>query len=120
MNLSALAPALIGSELFGHRKGAFNGVIRDREGLLETAGVDGKVFLDEIGELNQSIQVKLLRVLQSRKFSRVGETQQRQFFGKIVVAKNRDPVQEMTAGRFREDLYYRLCADMIHMPTLQE
>lgn len=120
VNLSALSPALIESELFGHRKGAFTGAVSDREGWLETAGTHGTVFLDEIGELDHSIQVKLLRVLQSRKFSRVGETQQRQFFGKIVAATNRDLAQEMAAGKFREDLYYRLCADMIHTPTLQE
>lgn len=120
VNLSALSPALIESELFGHKKGAFTGAISDRAGWLETVGVHGTVFLDEIGELEHSIQVKLLRVLQSRKFSRVGETQQRQFFGKIVAATNRDLAQEMAAGRFREDLYYRLCADRIHTPTLQE
>lgn len=76
--------------------------------------------MDEIGELEHSIQVKLLRVLQSRGFSRVGDTHQRQFRGKIVAATNRDLAQEMAAGRFREDLYYLLCADMIHTPTLKE
>jgi DNA-binding NtrC family response regulator len=120
VNLSALSPALIESELFGHRKGAFTGAISDREGWLETAGIHGTVFLDEIGELDHSIQVKLLRVLQSRQFSRVGETRQRQFSGKIVAATNRDLAQEMSVGKFREDLYYRLCADRIHTPTLQE
>jgi DNA-binding NtrC family response regulator len=120
VNLSALSPALIESELFGHRKGAFTGAISDRVGWLETAGIHGTVFLDEIGELDHSIQVKLLRVLQSRQFSRVGETQQRQFSGKLVAATNRDLAQEMATGKFREDLYYRLCADMIHTPTLQE
>ena len=120
VNLSALSPTLIESELFGHRKGAFTGAVMDREGWLETAGPQGTVFLDEIGELDLSIQVKLLRVLQSGSFSRVGETQQRRFAGKFVAATNRDLSQEMAAGRFREDLYYRLCADMIHTPTLHE
>jgi len=120
VNLSALSPTLIESELFGHKKGAFTGAIADREGWLEVAGEQGTVFLDEIGELDLSIQVKLLRVLQSGSFSRVGETQQRQFGGKFVAATNRDLPQEMAAGRFREDLYYRLCADMIHTPTLYE
>lgn len=120
VNLSALAPTLIESELFGHKKGAFSGAVTDREGWLETAGPQGTVFLDEIGELDLSIQVKLLRVLQSRSFSRVGDTQSRQFGGKFVVATNRDLSQEMAAGRFREDLYYRLCADMIQTPTLHE
>lgn len=120
VNLSALSPTLIESELFGHVKGAFTGAGADREGWLEVAGEQGTVFLDEIGELDLSIQVKLLRVLQSGSFSRVGETQQRQFGGKFVAATNRDLSQEMAAGRFREDLYYRLCADMIQTPTLRE
>ena len=120
VNLSALSPTLIESELFGHKKGAFSGAIADREGWLEVAGEQGTVFLDEIGELDLSIQVKLLRVLQSGSFSRVGETLERKFSGKFVAATNRDLSQEMAAGRFREDLYYRLCADMIETPTLSE
>ena len=120
VNLSALSPTLIESELFGHKKGAFTGAITDREGWLEVAGAQGTVFLDEIGDLDHSIQVKLLRVLQSRSFSRAGETLQRQFAGMFVAATNRDLAQEMAAGRFREDLYYRLCADMIHTPALHE
>ena len=120
VNLSALSPNLIESELFGHRKGAFSGAIGDRAGWLEVAGAQGTVFLDEIGELDLSIQVKLLRVLQSGTFSRVGDTVERTFGGKFVVATNRDLSQEMAAGRFREDLYYRLCADMIQTPTLRE
>lgn len=120
VNLSALSPTLIESELFGHRKGAFSGAIGDREGWLEVAGERGTVFLDEIGELDLSIQVKLLRVLQSGTFSRVGDTEERTFGGKFIVATNRDLSQEIAAGRFREDLYYRLCADMIQTPTLRE
>ncbi len=120
VNLSALSATLIESELFGHTKGSFTGAVTDRQGWLEVAGAQGTVFLDEIGELDLSIQVKLLRVLQSRGFSRVGETQQRQFAGKFVAATNRDLAQEMADGRFREDLYYRLCADMIHTPALHE
>jgi DNA-binding NtrC family response regulator len=120
VNLSALSPTLIESELFGHRKGSFSGAVADRAGWLEVAGEQGTVFLDEIGELDLSIQVKLLRVLQSGTFSRVGDTEERKFAGKFVVATNRDLSQEMAAGRFREDLYYRLCADMIQTPTLRE
>lgn len=120
VNLSALSPTLIESELFGHVKGAFSGAVADRKGWLEVAGEQGTVFLDEIGELDLSIQVKLLRVLQSGNFSRVGETVERKFTGKFVAATNRDLSQEMAAGRFREDLYYRLCADMIQTPTLCE
>ncbi len=73
------------------------------------------MFLDEIGELDASIQVKLLRTLQSREFSRIGETQTRKFRGKIIAATNRNLAAEMQAGRFREDFYYRLCADMIEV-----
>ena len=120
VNLSALSPTLIESELFGHKKGAFTGAITDRRGWLEIAGPEGTVFLDEIGDLDLAIQVKLLRVLQSGSFSRVGETKQLKFAGKFVAATNRDLSQEMASHRFREDLYYRLCADMIHTPTLRE
>jgi DNA-binding NtrC family response regulator len=120
VNLSALSPTLIESELFGHIKGAFTGAVADRKGWLEVAGEQGTVFLDEIGELDLSIQVKLLRVLQSGRYSRVGETDEREFKGKFVAATNRDLSQEMAAGRFREDLYYRLCADMVRTPTLRE
>ncbi|MGH0034613.1 MAG: sigma 54-interacting transcriptional regulator [Myxococcota bacterium] len=120
VNLSALSPALIESELFGHRKGAFTGASEDRAGWLETCSPLGTVFLDEIGELDASIQVKLLRVLQSRDFQRVGETRVRRFEGKLVAATNRDLPGEIEGGRFREDLYYRLCADLVRTPTLRE
>lgn len=120
LNLSALAPTLIESELFGHRKGAFSGAVGDRSGWLELCGPSGTVFLDEIGELHGEIQVKLLRVLQSRVFQRVGETTARTFRGKIVAATNRDLSDEIQQGRFREDLYFRLCADIVRTPTLKE
>jgi MoxR-like ATPase len=119
LNLSALAPSLIESELFGHRRGAFTGALEDRGGWLEACGPEGTVFLDEIGELVPEIQVKLLRVLQSRGFQRVGETTSRMFLGKIVAATNRDLGEPLAQGRFREDLYYRLCADRIDTPTLR-
>jgi hypothetical protein len=120
VNLSALSPTLIESELFGHRRGSFTGAIEDRAGWLETCAALGAVFLDEIGELDASIQVKLLRVLQNRTFSRIGESKERAFAGKIIAATNRDLTEEMGAGRFRADLYYRLCADVIHTPPLRE
>lgn len=120
LNLSALAPTLIESELFGHRKGAFTGALEDRTGFLELCGPRGSVFLDEIGELDPQIQVKLLRVLQSRTFQRIGEAEPRVFAGKLLAATNRDLAAEMHAGRFRHDLYYRLCADLIATPTLAE
>jgi transcriptional regulator of acetoin/glycerol metabolism len=120
VNLSALSANLIESELFGHRRGAFTGAFADHAGWLETCIDCGSVFLDEIAELDPQLQVKLLRVLQSRRFQRVGETREREFTGKIIAATNRDLVEERSAGRFRSDLYYRLCADVIRTPTLRE
>ncbi len=120
VNLSAMAPTLIESELFGHAKGAFTGATAERRGWLELCQPQGTVFLDEIGELDPSIQVKLLRVVQGRTFSRLGETQTREFPGKIIAATNRDLAAEMHAGRFREDLYYRLCSDLIATTPLCE
>jgi DNA-binding NtrC family response regulator len=120
LNLSALAPTLIESELFGHVKGAFTTAHKDREGWLERCGQYGAVFLDEIGELDAAIQVKLLRVIETRRFQRVGSTQALPFKGKIIAATNRDLAAEMHAGRFRHDLYYRLCADQVVTPSLAE
>ena len=119
LNLSALSPTLIESELFGHRRGAFTGALEDRAGWLETCPPRGTVFLDEIGELDPLIQVKLLRVLQTRQFQRLGDTATRTFRGKIVAATNRDLAKEMAAGRFRADFYYRLCSDLIETPSLR-
>ena len=120
VNVSALSPTLIESELFGHRKGAFTGAVQDRVGWLEACPRFGAVLLDEVGEIDASIQVKLLRVLQTREFSRIGETVPRAFEGKLIAATNRDLVAEMRTGRFREDLYYRLCSDLIVTPSLGE
>jgi transcriptional regulator with AAA-type ATPase domain len=120
LNLSAMSPTLIESELFGHRRGAFTGAVADRVGFLEACPPLGTVFLDEIGELDAAIQVKLLRVIQTRTFQRLGETEDRPFRGKIIAATNRDLAAAMAAGRFREDLYYRLCSDLIRTPTLAE
>jgi hypothetical protein len=120
VNLSALSPTLIESELFGHARGSFTGAVQDRAGWLEIFGPGGTVFLDEIGELDESIQVKLLRVLQTRTFARIGETDERVFQGKIIAATNRDLAAEMRTGGFRQDFYYRLCADMIQTPSLRE
>ena len=120
LNLSALSPTLIESELFGHRRGAFTGALEDRAGWLEVCPPLGTVFLDEIGELDPAIQVKLLRVLQTRTFQRLGDTATRVFRGKIIAATNRDLGREMAGGSFRKDFYYRLCSDMIRTPTLRE
>lgn len=120
LNLSALSPTLIESELFGHRRGAFTGALGEREGYFETCGAHGTVFLDEIGETAPEIQVKLLRVLQTREFNRLGDTERRKFRGRIVAATNRDLAAEIRAGRFREDFFFRLCADRIETPPLRE
>jgi DNA-binding NtrC family response regulator len=118
LSISALPSTLVESELFGHRRGAFTGAVEDRPGWLEVCPPLGAVFLDEIAEIDAAIQVKLLRVLQNRTFQRVGDTHERRFQGRIVAATNRDLATEMQAGRFRPDLYYRLCADVIETPSL--
>jgi hypothetical protein len=120
LNLSALAPTLVESELFGHARGAFTGALQDRTGRLEECTALGSVFLDEIGDVDAAIQVKLLRVLQTRSFERLGETKPRRFAGKIVAATNRDLAAEIRACRFREDFYYRLCSDIVTTPTLAD
>ena len=120
LNLSALSPTLIESELFGHRRGAFTGAVQDRAGWLEVCPRLGTVFLDEIGEIDRGLQVKLLRVIETRAFQRLGDTRDRAFRGKIVGATNRELGSEMQAGRFRADLYYRLCGDLIRTPSLRE
>lgn len=119
LNLSALSPTLIESELFGHRRGSFTGAVADRAGWMEVCPASGAVFLDEIGEVEAGIQVKLLRVLQSREFQRLGDTEARPFIGKIIAATNRDLPAELRAGRFRADFYYRLCSDLIETPSLR-
>jgi transcriptional regulator with GAF, ATPase, and Fis domain len=120
LNLAALSPTLIESELFGHRRGAFTGALEDRKGWFEVCPPFGTVFLDEIGEIAPAIQVKLLRVLQTRTFQRLGETQARRFEGKLIAATNRDLAAAIAAGQCREDFYYRLCADVIVTPSLAE
>lgn len=120
LNLSALSPTLIESELFGHSKGAFTGATSDRIGWLAACPKYGAVFLDEIGELAPEIQVKLLRVVQDRTFQPLGDTRAKQFQGRIIAATNRDLAQEVQNDRFRLDFYYRLCADQIVTPSLAE
>jgi DNA-binding NtrC family response regulator len=119
LNLAALSPTLIESELFGHRRGAFTGALADRAGWMEVCPPTGAVFLDEIGEVGTDIQVKLLRVLQARTFQPLGGTDSRRFEGKIIAATNRDLPAEIRAGRFREDFYYRLCSDQLATPSLR-
>lgn len=120
VHLASMTEGLIESELFGHRKGSFTGAEVDRTGRLESCTECGTVFLDEIGEVSTAIQVKLLRVLQSREFFRVGESEPRTFAGKVISATNRNLAAEIMSGDFREDLYFRLCADTIVTPSLRE
>jgi DNA-binding NtrC family response regulator len=120
INISALSPTLVESELFGHRRGAFTGAIADRKGWLEMCPQAGAVFLDELGDLDPSIQVKLLRVIETRTFHPVGATETLQFRGKLIAATNRDLAAGIRDGRFREDLYFRLCSDQVATPSLAE
>ncbi len=119
INCAALPESLLESELFGHEKGAFTGAAGQKIGRFELAD-GGTLFLDEIGELAPNIQVKLLRVLQEREFVRVGGTQTITCDVRIIAATNRDLKHEMQAGRFREDLYYRLNVFPIALPRLSE
>ena len=119
VNCSALAENLLESELFGHEKGAFTGAVATKKGRFELAD-GGTLFLDEIGELSQNLQVKLLRVLQEKVFERVGGIRTISVDIRILVATNKDMKQEMKAGRFREDLYYRLNVVHIVLPPLKE
>jgi transcriptional regulator with PAS, ATPase and Fis domain len=108
------------SELFGHRRGSFTGAVADRKGWLETCPELGSVFLDELGDLDPAIQVKLLRVIETRTFYPVGDTTGHRFQGKLITATNRDLSALIGKGRFREDLYYRLCSDQVATPSLAE
>ncbi|HSP64358.1 MAG TPA: sigma-54 dependent transcriptional regulator [Pyrinomonadaceae bacterium] len=119
VNCGAIPAELIESELFGHTKGSFTGADRDRRGLWEEAD-GGTVFLDEITETTPSFQVKLLRVLQQREIRRVGSNQTRRVDVRVIAASNRDVDEEVKAGRFRNDLFYRLNAVSILLPPLRE
>ncbi len=119
VHCAALSDTLLESELFGHEKGAFTGAIHQRKGRFELAD-GGSIFLDEIGEINATTQVKLLRVLQERAFERVGGERTITVDTRIIAATNRDLQQEMQEGNFREDLYYRLNVVHINIPPLRE
>lgn len=119
VHCAALSESLLESELFGHEKGAFTGAIGRKRGRFELAN-PGTIFLDEIGEINQSLQIKILRVLQEKQFERVGGEETLTVDVRIVSATNRDLRAEIEKGAFREDLFYRLNVVNLHVPPLRE
>jgi len=119
VNCGALPETLLESELFGHKAGSFTGAISDRIGVFEEAH-KGTIFLDEIGDVSSSVQVKLLRVLQEREIMRVGESKPRKIDVRVMAATNQDLSKAMREGRFRDDLYYRLSVIEVLVPPLRE
>lgn len=119
VNCASIPRELFESEFFGHVRGSFTGAVKDRAGRFETAE-GGTIFLDEVGEIPMDIQNKLLRVLQEKRYERVGDDRTRRANVRIVAATNRDLKKAITAGRFREDLYYRLNVFPIQVPALRE
>ncbi len=119
VNCGAIPPDLMDSELFGHKKGAFTGASTDKPGYF-TAADGGTIFLDEFGELPKPAQVRLLRVLQDGTFTPVGDTRERKVDVRLIAATNRRLLDEITAGRFREDLFYRVAVGILSLPPLRE
>jgi DNA-binding NtrC family response regulator len=119
LNLSQYPDSLIESELFGHKKGAFTGAIETHEGAFERCSPHGAIFLDEIGEVAVDVQIKLLNVLQERRYTPVGSHESKRFEGRVIAATNRSLAELRSAGAFRHDFYYRLCSDVIEVPPLR-
>jgi transcriptional regulator with PAS, ATPase and Fis domain len=120
INLSQYAESLIESELFGHRKGAFTGAVDNHKGIFARCSPYGSIFLDEIGDVSIPVQVKLLQVLQDRTFSPVGGHEQLRFNGRVIAATNK-PLNELRQGGiFRDDFFYRLCSDVIVVPSFRQ
>ena len=120
INLSQFPEQLIESELFGHKKGAFTGAIDTHQGILARCSPFGAIFIDEIGEVSIPVQIKLLQVLQEREFSPVGSHVKEKFQGRVIGATNQPLTELRKKKRFREDFYYRLCSDVIEVPSLRQ
>ncbi|MBL0714817.1 MAG: sigma 54-interacting transcriptional regulator [Desulfosarcina sp.] len=120
LNLSQFPATLVESELFGHKKGAFTGAVKDHRGVFDHCSPYGAILLDEIGELSIPIQIKLLQVLQDRKFVPVGSHQEGRFEGRVIAATNRSLEEIHSQKVFRDDFYYRLCSDIITVPPLRQ
>src|SRR5688572_14082527 len=120
INLSQFPESLIESELFGHRKGACTGAIDHHEGVFERCSAHGALFLDEIGEVAVPVQIKLLQVLQERTFTPLGGRDKKRFSGRVIAATNRPLDALRSEKRFRDDFFYRLCSDVIEVPTLRQ
>jgi DNA-binding NtrC family response regulator len=119
VNCSSLRGELLRSELFGHVKGSFTSSIKDREGLIEVAD-GGTLFLDEIGDMDIEVQAQLLKTIEERSFRRIGENHLRKSDFRLICATNRDLLKETESGKFRSDLYYRVCVFPVRMPALRE
>ena len=120
INLSQYPESLIESELFGHRKGSFTGAVDDHKGLFGRCSKHGSLFLDEIGDITIPVQIKLLQVLQERIFTPVGSHKHKRFEGRVIAATNRSIDELRSLGNFRDDFFYRLCSDVITVPSLRQ
>ncbi|MBI5445702.1 MAG: sigma-54-dependent Fis family transcriptional regulator, partial [Deltaproteobacteria bacterium] len=120
INLSQYPQTLIESELFGHRKGSFTGAIEHHDGVFSRCSPHGAIFLDEVGDVPETIQIKLLQVLQERTFVVVGSHEKNRFRGRVIAATNKPLADLRRTGRFREDFYYRLCSDVLEVPPLRQ